>query len=94
MHARQACRRWHVVYDLDRIVLKDADVLQPLFANALEQGAHARFVHFAAQESCPAGARAMCAVASPMPKPISRISGALALKAAGASSSGGGNRAG
>jgi hypothetical protein len=39
-----------VVHDLDSVVLQDADVLQPLFANALEQGAHAGFVHFAAQE--------------------------------------------
>jgi uncharacterized protein YfaT (DUF1175 family) len=42
----------------------------------LEQGAHAGFVHFAAQEVVLRAHAAMWAVASPMPKPISRISGA------------------
>jgi hypothetical protein len=65
---------------LDRVVLQDADVGQALFADALEQGAHAGFVHFAAQEVVSGRTRAMCAVASPMPKPISSTSGRAAAK--------------
>ena len=40
----------HVIDDLHSIVLEDANVGDVLFTNALEQGAHAWLMHFAAQE--------------------------------------------
>jgi hypothetical protein len=65
-------------------------LVMPLLANALEQGAHAGLMHFAAQGNwCRASHRAMWAVASPMPKPISSTNGALRPKAAVASSGSG-----
>ena len=45
-----ACIRQHVVDDLHGVVLHDADVGEILFANALEQSAHARFMDLAAQK--------------------------------------------
>jgi hypothetical protein len=66
-----------VLQHLDRVVLHDADVVRPLLANALEQRAHAGLVHLAADEIVSGAALAMWAVASPMPKPISSMSGAL-----------------
>ena len=46
----QALLAQHVVQDFHRVVAEDADVFDTAFADELEQGAHARFVHFAANE--------------------------------------------
>ena len=50
MHAVERVGLQHVVEHLDRVVCADADVGQLLFADALEQRADARLVHFAAKE--------------------------------------------
>jgi hypothetical protein len=74
----------HVVDDLDRVVRQDADVRAGLFADALEQRAHAGLVHLAAQEVVVRQRTpAMWAVASPMPKPISSTSGRGAAATSG-----------
>ena len=50
VHTVQRVLWQHVVDHLDRVMPQDADVVDVLLANALEQGAHTGFVHFAAQE--------------------------------------------
>ena len=50
VHTVQATWRQHVVYDLHGVVRHDANVVQVLLAYALEQGAHAGLMHFAANK--------------------------------------------
>jgi hypothetical protein len=48
MDAAQAVGIQHVLNDIHSIVLQDADVVYACLSHALEQGAHARFMHFTA----------------------------------------------
>ena len=48
VRAVQALQRQHVVNDLDRVMLQDANVGKRLLGDALEQCAHAGRVYFAA----------------------------------------------
>lgn len=50
VHARQQTVGDHVVQHLDGIVLDEAQVLDVLFAGQFQQAAHARRVHFDADE--------------------------------------------
>ena len=48
MNALQAAFGQHMGQHFDSIVLQDADVVQLVLTNALEQSAHAGFMHLAA----------------------------------------------
>jgi hypothetical protein len=81
--ARERARRDHLAHHLHRVVLHHAHVGAAVLLDLLEQAAHARRVHLDGEVVGLGFSAAMRAVVSPMPEPISTITGTARPKISG-----------